>query len=463
MEKYNMKAIYLWSACWCDKDITDAINIERTIVIYDMEEYSVAPEYIDCLRNKNRAFPTSSSSYSPKSAKFRAYNGLCREKIIGKVVNDFRLFQVHSRFNRFDINSPFSFTCKCNDAVDYALEFLVKYKVTEILCIYTPHTFESFIFIKTLEICGVSVVRLSASPLPWVVYSLSGLENTSADQFRKIGTLDKDAANSAVRMYFKKLNTNYENVIPWYERKTPVSIKTLYSGPSFFSIKKIVKWVLKQRIRKEFSRYARNISTESRYGIYFLHSQPEANTMPEAGIYYDQFQLIKKLSDAMPSDMTLLVKEHPSTFSKECDARYRPKGFYARLCEIRNVKICPIDSPTFRLIDNSKFVASISGMCMTEALARSIPVISFNPARFKGFPSDAVIDGYSANLVSLSERLSELVHKSYSFPKNDVFSSFVNLESFGYVSASDECIIPNSRLDQLTMSLNAVRKAVTDF
>ena len=459
-----MKAIYLWYECWCDKGITDSINIENTILIYDVEQYLLAPDPIDSLRNKNRAFPTSSSSYTPKSAKIKTFNGLCREKIIGKVVNDFRLFQLYSRFNRSFLSSPFSFTCKCNDAVDYALEFLDKYKVTEILCIYTPHTFESFIFIKTLEICGVSILRLSPSPLPWLVYSLSGLENISADQFRKSGMLDKDTAKSRVKMYFERLNTNYENAIPWYERKTQVSIKTLLSDyDSFFSIKKIFKWVLKQRLRKEFFRYARSISTESRYGIYFLHLQPEANTMPEAGIYYDQFQLIKKLSDAMPSDMTLLVKEHPSTFSSACDTRYRPKGFYARLCEIRNVKICPLDSSPFSLIDNSKFVASISGMCMTEALARSIPVISFNPLRFKGFSSDAVIDGCSASTLSLSKRLSKLIHKSYSFPENDVFSSFVNLESFAYVSAYDEHFVPNSIKHQLNMSLNVARKAIADF
>jgi hypothetical protein len=429
-----------------------------------VEEYSVAPGYIDGLSNKNRAFPTSSSSYTLRRAESRTYNGLFREEIIGKVVNDFRLFQLHSRLRRFDQSSSFSFTCKCNDAVDYALAFVDENKVTEILCSYTPHTFEGFIFIKTLEICGVSIVRLSTSPLPWVVYSLSGLENIGVDQFREIGTLDKDAAISRVKDYFKKLNSNYENALPYYERKTRPSIKTLLSGttPSLI-IKKIVKRLLKERVRKEFARYVKDISTESRYGVYFLHCQPEANTMPEAGIYYDQFQVIKKLSDAMPPDMTLLVKEHPSTFSRECDVRYRPSGFYARLCEIRNVKICPIDSSTFSLIDNSKFVASISGMCMTEALARSIPVISFNPVRFKNFPSNAVIDGYSASLTSLSERLTELIQITYSFPKNDVFSSFANLESFGYVSTFDEHTVPNSVAVQKIMSLNANRKAVVDF
>ena len=84
-----MKAIYLWNECWRDKSITDAIDIARTIVIYDVEEYAVAPEYIDSLRNKNRAFPTSSSPYIPKSAKIRTYNSFSREKIIIKVVNDF--------------------------------------------------------------------------------------------------------------------------------------------------------------------------------------------------------------------------------------------------------------------------------------------------------------------------------------------------------------------------------------
>lgn len=459
-----MRAIYLWSACWSIEEIRDLIDLEHTIIIYDEEEYSVNSEYINSLRVKNRAFPTSSSVYHFKRREPRSYNGLCREQIIGKVINDFRLFQLYSRFKRFNLRGPFSFACMCNDAVDYALAFLNENKVTEILCSYTPHTFESFVFIKTLEICGVSIVRLSASPLPWLIYSLSGLENIRVDQFRAIGKLDKDAAVSRVKNYFKKLNTNYENAMPYYERKTSPSIKTLLSGitPSLI-IKKIVKSVISEIVRKEFNRYAKDIITESFYGVFFLHSQPEANSMPEAGIYYDQFQAIKKLSDAMPPDMPLLIKEHPSTLSRKCDIRYRPPGFYARLCKIKNVKICPIDSSTFSLIDNSKFVASISGMSMTEALARSIPVISFNPVRFKNFPSNAVIDGYSVSLTSLSERLTELIQKTYSFPKNDVFWSFVNLESFGYVNAFDEHVVPNSLSDQRIMTLNANRKAILDF
>ena len=125
--------------------------------------------------------------------------------------------------------------------------------------------------------------------------------------------------------------------------KKKFSFKTLLHSTPLSTLKKFVKWILKQKVRNEMYRYVSDISTESRYGVYFLHVQPEANTMPEAGIYFDQFQLIKKLSDAMPSDMTLLIKEHPSTF-RDFDYRYRPKGFYARLSEIRNVKICPIDT-----------------------------------------------------------------------------------------------------------------------
>ena len=457
-----MKAIYLWSACWCDKNITDEINLDNTMVIYDADEYLIAPKYIDELKKKDRAFPTSSSSFVHKNPRLCTYNGLCYEEILNKVVNDFRLFQLYSRFNRFNTNSSFSFICKCNDAVAYAMEFLDKYKVTEVLCIYTPHTFESFIFMKTLEICGVSVTRLSTSPLPWLVYCLNDLENISAKQFRKIGSVNREKAKLRVEMYYNHLNSSYKEAIPWYERRKKFSFKNLLKSTPLFNVKKFVKWVLKNRAKKEMCRFARDISTVSRYGVYFLHVQPEANTLPEARIYYDQFQLIKKISDAMPSDMTLLIKEHPSTF-RDFDYRYRPKGFYARLSKIRKVKICPTGSSTFPLIDNSKFVSSISGMCMSEALARSIPVISFNPVRFNNFPKNAVIDGYTASIESLSDRLNLLLDDSYKFPDNEVFLSFVDLEAYGYISAIDENVIPNSRIHQLNMSLNAARKAVIDF
>ena len=459
-----MKAIYLWSACWSDKEIRGLIDLESTIIIYDAVEYSVDRKYIDSLRDKKRAFPTSSSDYLPNAEGPRNLRGHSREGIIDKVVNDFRLSQLHSRFKRWDTRSAFSFNCMCNDAVDYTLEFLDEFEITEILCSYTPHTFESFIFIRTLEICGVSVTRLSTSPLPWLVYAVNGLENLSPTQFREGNPLDIDAATSRVRRYFQKLNSDYENALPYYEVRNPLSlVNRLLSISSYFNLKSFSKWFLTVKAYKEFNQHVQDVSVESLFGIFFLHCQPEANTCPEAGIYYDQFQAIKKLSEAMPANMTLLVKEHPSTFTRDCDTRFRPKNFYARLKSIKNVKLCPLHSSTFDLIDAATFVSSISGMCMTEALARSIPVVVFNPLRFNGFPKDAVTDAYSSTLESLSNSLDAMLHPSFSFPKDEVFSSFVSLEASGYVSGCGDVFVPSSVSEQKAMSVTANRKAIFDF
>ena len=66
-------------------------------------------------------------------------------------------------------------------------------------------------------------------------------------------------------------------------------------------------------------------------------------------------------------------------------------------------------------------MASISGMRMSEALARSIPIISFNPVRFNNFPTNAVIDGFSASTTSLSEQLNTLLEDTYTFPEMKFF------------------------------------------
>jgi len=163
-----------------------------------------------------------------------------------------------------------------------------------------------------------------------------------------------------------------------------------------------------------------------------LHYQPESNTLPDAEIYNDQYLAIKKISDSLPEGVTLVLKEHPSTFSKRCDRRFRPKGFYRRLVSLPNVIMCSLDTPTFDLIDNALFVSSITGVCLTEALARGIPIIFFNSSRFSKFPPSVVIDGSQKDNKALKGALRNILKQTFIFPHSEVINSFVDLVSYGY-------------------------------
>ena len=48
--------------------------------------------------------------------------------------------------------------------------------------------------------------------------------------------------------------------------------------------------------------------------LFALHFQPERSTMPEGGIFNDQILALKLLSQNIPDNFIIYVKEHPRQF-----------------------------------------------------------------------------------------------------------------------------------------------------
>lgn len=112
-----------------------------------------------------------------------------------------------------------------------------------------------------------------------------------------------------------------------------------------------------------------------------LHYQPERTTCPDGGRYNDQSLSIAILSANMPAGAWLYVKEHPSQFSYQGNGEQaRTPEFYQDLASLPNVKIVDMEMPSFDLIDNSRGVATITGVAGWEALARGKPALVFGHA-----------------------------------------------------------------------------------
>ena len=100
-----------------------------------------------------------------------------REIIQGKIINDFRTFFLRMRFLRFDISGSYEGFSYFLDLVDFALHVKVKFNVTDVFCSLTPHSLESWVIIRSLELSGVNILRLIDSPLPWIQLPIMGLDN----------------------------------------------------------------------------------------------------------------------------------------------------------------------------------------------------------------------------------------------------------------------------------------------
>ena len=116
--------------------------------------------------------------------------------------------------------------------------------------------------------------------------------------------------------------------------------------------------------------------------VYFpLQLQPEMSTSTLGGNYSDQLLAIEHLSSILPADSWIYVKENP----KQTGAMRGPK-FFDRLDRIPNLEFLPSYANTYELIDNSDFVATVTGTVGWEAIRKGKNVLVFGMPWYRNLP-----------------------------------------------------------------------------
>lgn len=435
-------------------------QVEDSVVLYEREDALHVTETLGQLERAGRAHSVDRSAVESFRRRPCESSIDQRERIVRTVLGDFKVFLLRMRFLRVDHEGAFKGIGYFSDVVDYALTLAETHRPDTVFCAYTPHTVESWLIVRTLEEFGARVVRLIASPLPWVLLPIQGLANANRCN---LPARVRPARSVAVDRYLSILRGDYLAAMPYYE-KHPARFAPgrLLSAVAAWRPRDLVKYLEKRAIQREFERAASRPLDDGPYAVYFLHYQPEMNTVPEADLYADQFQAVKKLSDALPPGMRLLIKEHPSTFSKRCDRRWRPSGFYERLLSLPNTRICPADLGTFELIDRAVFVASIAGVCLTEALARGKAAVTFCTPRFALFRTGLVIDANLCSVTELRGLFSRVAAGEWAVDERDLRESFERLMSGGYDGALDDTYIPQSAAQSYANSKRANCLAISD-
>ncbi|EJF08469.1 hypothetical protein, partial [Pontibacter sp. BAB1700] len=137
---------------------------------------------------------------------------------------------------------------------------------------------------------------------------------------------------------------------------------------------------LKVKLKEEYIRSTSGPNLEEDYIFVALHFQPERTTMPQGGIFAQQWLIIDMLSKTIPSGWKIYVKEHPSMFMIGPEP-VRRHELYKILKKYSNVKLIDLDVDSFTLIKSSKAVATVTGTIGFESLIHGVPVLAF------GFPS----------------------------------------------------------------------------
>ncbi len=140
----------------------------------------------------------------------------------------------------------------------------------------------------------------------------------------------------------------------------------------------------KDSLRRHYKTLEKNVDFNQPYLYFPLHYQPENTTSPQGELYADQFLIIDLLAKCKPKEWYIYVKEHSSQWHVkmhgECS---RTTEFYEEIASLPRVKLIPLSTPNFDLIDHAKAVVTVTGTAGWEAVVRGVPALIFGHAWYK--------------------------------------------------------------------------------
>ena len=141
-----------------------------------------------------------------------------------------------------------------------------------------------------------------------------------------------------------------------------------------------------------------------------LHQEPERSLLIAAPKFSNQMETVKEISEKMPKNFQLYVKEHPT----QGPARnWRDISFYSEVMNIKNVKLFhPNFNPKF-LFQKCKMVLSVGGTSSFEAAFYGKPSIIFADLGYTLIPCIKKLNSYNELKQSIEGAISTEVNPQH--------------------------------------------------
>ena len=149
-----------------------------------------------------------------------------------------------------------------------------------------------------------------------------------------------------------------------------------------------------EKLRRTLSRahaHAQEGESFTQWGpyVYFpLHFEPERTSNPDGGEFYNSLDALIALRAFLPSEIAIVVKEHPSQFSRSLEGfKGRSPLVYDVITSLSNVHLVGLGTPSADLVRNATAVASLTGTACLEAAITGTKAILFGNSWFARFPN----------------------------------------------------------------------------
>ena len=169
--------------------------------------------------------------------------------------------------------------------------------------------------------------------------------------------------------------------------KVPPRIRALVQILRGRNLESLSMEILFDRFRENFLSNSDSLRTSLDYqrtqqlALFGLHYQPERTSIPEGPLDSSQLDSILKARRMLPSDIHLVVKEHPSQVAPGRSGFLgRSHHFYEFLNNIPGITLVGPELSVFELLDKASLTFTLTGTLGIQSILRSIPVIYFgNP------------------------------------------------------------------------------------
>ena len=228
----------------------------------------------------------------------------------------------------------------------------------------------------------------------------------------------------------------YMKNVKYFRKSSVLSfIRNVLVGPHQFKPMPLEAAIVRLKDGLHYKKVIRKICVakpnfEQKYVYFPLQLQPEMTTSILGGdIYSDQILALESLHSFLPKDWKIYAKEHPMQ-----SYRQRSRWFYRRLRALDKVEYIDVRVSSAQLIQESQFVAVITGTAGWEALLAGKSVLSFGLAWFNVLPGvfrledqpelKDLID-FKSDQDALEERFNALMFSMYEGLINDFFKPII--------------------------------------